>query len=128
LGLALGASEFALRANLAPRALELPDGDRLSLYGVNASFNYRFLPHAIVHPVAGIGLETVIATSERQAASHAFAATARAGLEFAYPLQSGGALALGIDATAHIPFAQADAFPLKLVAMLDFGAYLDYRF
>ena len=127
LGLAVGAAEFALRSSLAPRALDLDDGGTLSLYATRATFSYRFLPGAVVHPVAGIGLESVIGAPSSGSVGHTFAATARLGLELAFPLHD-GALALGLDTEGHLPFAATDSFPVDLSLMLGFGAYVDYRF
>jgi len=127
LGLAVGAAEFALRTSLAPRALDLDDGRALSLYATRATFSYRFLPGATVHPVAGIGLESVIGAPSSGSVGHTFAATARVGLELAFPLHD-GALALGLDTEGHLPFAATDSFPVDLSLMLGFGAYVDYRF
>jgi len=131
LGLAIGQSEFALRANLVPDAGDItsPTGGLTpsALYTVGASFNYRFLERAIVHPVAGAGLETLILDPHEGDTGTAFAVTARAGMEFAYPIAD-GALALGIDVTGHLPFGVTDQYAADAVAMLDFGAYLDYRF
>lgn len=127
LGLAVGAAEFALRTSLAPRALDLDDGGTLSLYATRATFSYRFLPGATVHPVAGIGLESVIGAPTSGSVGHTFAATARVGLELAFPLHD-GALALGLDTEGHLPFAATDGFPVDLSLMLGFGAYVDYRF
>ncbi len=131
LGLAVGDAEFALRLNLAPRAISRDDEDggeiKLSLFAPGASFNYRFLPMAYVHPVAGVGIEAIFVDPSEGSAATAFAATARVGLELAFPLAR-SALALGIDTTGHLPFARADSFPLDISSMLSFSAYLDYRF
>ncbi|MEM9190549.1 MAG: hypothetical protein AAGF12_15295 [Myxococcota bacterium] len=130
LGLAIGASEFAINADLIPDGIEVagPSGNTpAALYTVGASFNYRFLDNAVVHPVAGIGLEAMITDPHEGEGGSAFAVTARAGLEFAYPLAD-GALALGIDVTGHHPFVQTDDHPGEAVDMLTFGAYLHYRF
>jgi hypothetical protein len=131
LGLAIDQSEFSLRANLVPDAGDVasPTGSATpsALYTVGAAFNYRFLERAIVHPVAGAGLETLILDPHEGETGTAFAVTARAGLEFAYPIAD-GALALGIDVTGHLPFGVTDQYAASAAAMLDFGAYLDYRF
>lgn len=139
LGLAMGAAEFALRVNLAPEALTLPaaggergergDGGELAvgIYASRATFNYRFLPRSTVHPVVGAGLEMIAASPSRGDDGYAFAGTARLGLELAFPL-SDGALALGLDATGHLPFTRTEDFAVDLKAMLGFGAYVDYRF
>lgn len=128
LGLAVGAAEFALRLNLAPHATTLPGSDReVAIYATRASFDYRFLHRAVVHPVAGVGLESIVSVPDGGEAGHAFAAVGRAGLELAFPLEH-AALALGIDASGHLPFGRSEAFALDLDAMLGFGAYLDYRF
>src|SRR5687768_18077390 len=70
LGLAVGRAEFALRFDLAPDAFDVqtPAGGETpaALYTTGASFNYRFLPRAVVHPVAEIGR----ATSELQSRLH----------------------------------------------------------
>jgi len=126
-GLAVGAAEFALRTNLIPRAMELDDGGDLSLYATRATFNYRFIQRAVVHPVAGFGLESVIAAPSNGDVAHCFAGTLRVGLELAFPL-SDGALALGLDTSGHLPFAASEGFPVDMSLMLGFGAYLDYRF
>lgn len=131
LGLAVGAAEFALNFDLVPDALELTqdDGttDPAALYTTGASFNYRFLDRATVHPVAGIGLEGIIVDPHAGATGTAFAITGRAGLELAYPLAD-GALALGIDVTGHHPFAATDEYAADVVDMMSFGAYGNYRF
>ena len=127
IGLAVGAAEFSLRSSLMPRALELDQGGSLSLYATRATFNYRFLHGAAVHPVAGIGLESVVGDPASGETGHCFAATARVGLELAFPVRE-GALALGLDTQGHLPFAASDSFPVDLSMMLGFGAYLDYRF
>ncbi len=131
LGLAIGQSEFALRANLVPDAGDVasPTGGTTpaALYTVGATFNYRFIPSAIVHPVTGAGIETLILDPHEGDTGTAFAVTARAGLEYAYPIAD-GALALGIDVTGHLPFGVTNQYAASAVAMLDFGAYLDYRF
>lgn len=130
-GLAVGAAEFALRFDLAPDAMDLTmaDGGKTpaALYTTGASFNYRFLPGATVHPVAGVGLEGIILDPHEGETGTAFAVTARAGLELAYPL-SDGALALGIDLTGHKPFGATAEYSADVVPMLTFGAYGDYRF
>lgn len=131
LGLAVGRAEFALRFDLAPDALDVPAPSGAetpaALYTTGASFNYRFLPRAVVHPVAGVGLESIIIDPHEGDTGNAFAVTARAGIELAYPL-SDGALALGIDATGHHPFGATDEYDAALTDMLTFGAYADYRF
>ena len=131
LGLAVGPAEFALNFDLVPDALELTqeDGtlDPAAMYTAGASFNYRFLERATVHPVAGIGLEGIILDPHMGETGTAFALTCRAGLEFAYPLAD-GALALGIDVTGHHPFAATDEYAADVVDMLSFGAYANYRF
>ena len=127
LGLAVGSAEFGLRLNLLPEAIELDGPGAISLYATQASFSYRFLDRAVVHPVAGIGLESIVGAPERGDVGPSFAVTARLGRELAFPL-AGGALALGLDATGHLPFAASEAFPLELETMLGFGAYLDWRF
>lgn len=127
LGLAVGAAEFALRSSLMPHALELDGVGQVSLYATRATFNYRFLPGAAVHPVAGLGLESLVGDPASGETGHCFAATARLGLELAFPVRE-GALALGLDTTGHLPFAESESFPLDLSMMLGFGAYLDYRF
>ena len=81
----------------------------------------------MVHPVFGAGLEWIAADPRHGPLGHAFAATFRGGLEFAYPVGR-SALALGLDATGHLPFARSDTMAVALQAMLGFGAYLDYRF
>ena len=131
LGLAVGDAEFALRASLAPEALSLPVGSvgeqEVGIYATRASFNYRFLRGTPVHPVAGLGLEMIAASPAQGDDGYAFAATARLGLELAFPL-SDGALALGLDTTGHLPFTRTKTFPVDLSFMLGFGAYVDYRF
>lgn len=126
LGLAMGPAEFALRANLTPSALDLGGAD-VSLYATRATFNYRFVEGGAIHPVAGVGLESIVADPAGGPLGHSFAVTARAGVELAYKLTD-TALALGLDATGHLPFAHTDAFPTDLSWMLGFGAYLDLRF
>jgi hypothetical protein len=131
LGLAIDQSEFALRSDLVPDAgqVESPLGGTTpaALYTVGASFNYRFLERAIVHPVAGIGLEGIVLDPHEGDTGLAFAATVRVALEFAYPI-SDGALALGIDATGHLPFAATEQYAGSPASMLGFGAYVDWRF
>jgi hypothetical protein len=131
LGLAVGQAQIGLRSNLAPRALTLfegtPEATDISLYATRLTFDYRFLRDAVVHPVAGAGLEAIVADPSRGETGLTLAGTARIGLEFAYPIGA-SALAVGIDATGHLPFAQTDAMAVDLSAMLSFGAYLDFRF
>jgi hypothetical protein len=130
LGLAVDAAEFGLRLALAPDAVSLARDDGTltdtSFAAAGASFSYRFLPGADVHPVFGVGLEGMFLTPDDAATTTAFALTGRLGLELAYPL-SDGALALGIDLTGHHPFAStSDGFALD--EAVSFGAYADYRF
>lgn len=131
LGVAMGSAEFALRANLAPKALTWSDPQgrevEVGIYATRASFEYRFLPDSVVHPVAGLGLEMIVASPAAGPDGLAFAAAGRLGLELAYPLAS-GALALGIDTTGHLPFAATADCRTDLALLLGFGAYLDYRF
>jgi len=130
LGLAVGPAEFALRFDLVPdaMAIQTPDGPTPSaMYTAGATFNYRFLPGATVHPVFGVGLESIILDPHAGETGTAFAVTARAGAELAYPLAD-GALALGIDVTGHHPFGATEAYASDVVDMLSFGAYGDYRF
>ncbi len=131
LGLAVGAAEFALRFDLAPHALDVATNAGAStpaaLYTAGATFNYRFLPDAIVHPVVGAGLETVLLDPHVGATGTAFAVTGRVGAELAYPLAD-GALALGIDVTGHHPFGATAGYSADLADMITLGAYADYRF
>lgn len=131
LGLAVDQAEFAIRSDLVPDAgtVTSPLGGTTpaALYTVGATFNYRFLDRAIVHPVAGVGLEGVFLDPHVGDTGIAFAATARVGLEFAYPIAD-GALALGIDATGHLPFAATSQYAASPTTMLGFGAYIDWRF
>lgn len=127
-GLAVDAAEFALRFDLAPSAMEREESGSLrtvGLYTAGASFNYRFLDRADVHPVLGIGLETIVTSSSNSGT--AFAGTGRVGLELAYPVGD-GALALGLDVTGHQVFGASEAFPTNTTRMLTFGAFVDYRF
>ena len=131
LGLAVGPAEFALRFDLVPDAMDIANDDGSTnpsaLYTAGASFNYRFLPRAVVHPVFGVGLEGMILDPHLGETGTAFAVTGRAGLELAYPLAD-GALALGIDLTGHHPFGATDEYATEMVDLLTFGAYADYRF
>ncbi|MBW2731703.1 MAG: hypothetical protein JRH20_04875 [Deltaproteobacteria bacterium] len=130
IGLAVGTSEIAARIDLAPKgaALSLEEGvDTLSIVAPRLTFEHRFLPRSPIHPIAGLGLGAIIASPDQGETAYAMAVTARAGLEFAYPLAH-SALALGLDITGHLPVARSDPFPVDLTAMLSFGAYLDFRF
>jgi hypothetical protein len=126
-GLAVGQGEFAVRADLMPDALRLAGGNPAAVYALGASFNYRFLPEAMLHPVAGIGVETVILDPHATDGGAAFGVTARVGLELAYPIDS-GALALGIDVEAHHLIGQDVIFPEATGNMLGVSAYVDWRF
>jgi len=130
-GLAVGPAEFALRFDLVPDAPEVQTAEGgttpSALYTMGASFNYRFLERAVVHPVMGVGLESIVLDPHEGDTGTAFAVTARAGLELAYPL-SDGALALGIDVTGHHPFGATEEYASDVVDMLSFGAFADYRF
>ncbi len=130
-GVAVGQASFSLRFDMVPSATDVASATGgttpAALYTAGATFNYRFLPGAVMHPVAGVGVETIVVDPHEGKTGQAFGATLRAGLELAYPLAD-GALALGIDATGHHPFAAADDFPMQAVDMLSFGAYADYRF
>jgi hypothetical protein len=131
-GLAVGAAEFALRFDLAPEAMEVARTDGgagttpAALYTAGATFNYRFLDHAVVHPVVGAGIETVTIDPHQAESGTAFAATGRVGLELAYPI-SEGALALGLDVSGHHLFGASPSFG-TMRDMMTFGAYADYRF
>ena len=131
-GLAVGAAEFALRFDLAPDAMEVARTDGglgttpAALYTAGATFNYRFIDGAAVHPVVGAGIETVTIDPHQGKGGTAFAATGRAGLELAYPI-SHGALALGIDVTGHHLFGATPSFG-AMRNMMTFGAYANYRF
>lgn len=124
LGLAVGPADFSLRFDLAPGLGQTDAGRSWGFYTFGASFGYRFLDDAVVHPVAGFGLEGVSAGENDGAL--AFAMTARGGLELAYPM-SDGALALGIDVTGHHAFGTRD-FPAAYSNAVSFGAYANWRF
>jgi hypothetical protein len=131
-GLAIGPAEFALRFDLAPDAMEVartdggPGTTPAALYTAGATFNYRFIDGAVVHPVVGAGIETVTIDPHQAQGGTAFAATGRVGLELAYPI-SHGALALGLDVTGHHLFGASPSFG-TMRDMMTFGAYADYRF
>lgn len=131
-GLAVGAAEFGLRFNLAPEAMDVARTDGgagttpAALYTAGATFNYRFLERAVVHPVVGAGVETVTIDPHQAEGGTAFAATGRVGLELAYPI-SEGALALGLDVSGHHLFGASPSFG-AMRDMMTFGAYADYRF
>lgn len=132
LGLAVGQAQIGLRANLAPHAMTLPEttdaaANDVALYATRLTFDYRFLKDAVVHPVAGAGLEALIADPAAGGTGFTLAGTARIGLEFAFPIGE-SALAVGLDATGHLPMAKSEKMVLDLAAMLSFGAYLDFRF
>jgi hypothetical protein len=130
LGLAVGAAEFALRFDLVPDAFEVGTDEGgtspAAFYTMGASFNYRFLD-SVVHPVAGVGVEGMVLDPHLGETGTAFAVTARAGLELAFPLED-GALALGIDVTGHLALVATDTYAADPVDVLSFGAYCDYRF
>jgi hypothetical protein len=130
LGVAVGGAEFSLRFDLAPDAMQRPLSSGgttpAALYTAGASFGYRFLPRAVVHPVAGAGIETVTLDPHVGETGFAFAGTARGGLEMAYPIGD-GALAFGIDVKGHHLFVASEDFGAPR-AMLGFGAYADWRF
>lgn len=133
LGVAMGQAEFALRFDLAPGAVDVLDPASgamvdASLYTAGASFGYRFLPDAFVHPVLGIGVESIFLNPEGMDTSRAFGATARFALELAVPVSSGGAFALGMDVTGHHPFVASQGYLGDRTEMVGFGAYADYRF
>lgn len=131
-GLAVGAAEFGLRFDLAPDAMDVARTDGglgttpAALYTAGATFNYRFLDTAVVHPVVGAGIETVTIDPHQAEGGTAFAATGRVGLELAYPI-SQGALALGLDVSGHHLFGASPSFG-TMRDMMTFGAYADYRF
>ena len=124
LGVAVGAADFSLRFDLAPGLGQTDAGKSWGFYTFGASFGYRFLDAAVVHPVAGFGLEGVSAGDDDGAL--AFAMTARGGLELAYPM-SDGALALGLDVTGHHAFETRN-FPGAYANAVSFGAYAHWRF
>jgi hypothetical protein len=135
--LAVDQAEFGLRFGYAPDALgyELPDpagGPDLSqsaaLYMASGTFAYRFLEEADVHPVLGAGLGAVISGGqEGQEAAAGFGVSLRAGLELAFPVDS-GALAVGLDAEGMQVFGAEDALPVQAGTTLSLAAHLDYRF
>lgn len=133
LGVAMGQAEFGLRFDLAPGALDIVDPSSgaavgASLYTAGASFGYRFLPDSFVHPVVGIGFESIFLNPEGMDTSRAFGATARFALELAVPVASGSAFALGMDVTGHHPFVTSQGYLGDRTEMVGFGAYADYRF
>ena len=130
LGVAMDQAEFGLRFDLAPGALDVdgPDGaTSAAIYTAGASFGYRFFPDAFVHPVLGVGLETLFLNPEGLESSRAFAATARFGLELAVPV-SDGAFALGLDVTGHHPLVTNRGYLGDRTDMVGFGVYADWRF
>jgi hypothetical protein len=120
LGLAVGPAEFAIDADLVP-AIE--EGRALSSWA--ASFGYRFLDGADVHPVVSAGLAAIV--HDDGTSTHTqLGAVARIGLELAFPLDD-GALALGLDLSEHHALTGRDQVG-NLADALQLGAHLHYRF
>ncbi len=129
-GVGIGAAEFGLRFDLAPGAREvLVDGEpaRTSLYTAGAFLSYRMLGQARVHPIVGIGLETLFLNPDGAETGRAFGAVARVGLELAFRTGS-GALALGLDVEGHQPLAISQGWRGDRLPFMSFGAHMDYRF
>jgi len=126
-GTAVDQAEFVFRFDLAP-GYEVGDPDAgttdAALYTAGAGFQYRFLEDACVHPVLGLGLETVFFNPQGAETSRSFAVTGRAGLEMGIPTGF-GELALGLDVTGHQPLAGTDG---AMQSLLGVGAHLDFRF
>lgn len=122
LGVALGGAEFGLRFDLAP-GFQTGD-DRAALYTAGAAFGYRFLPRTRLHPVVGIGLESVFFNPQGASTARAFALTGRVGLEMDVPTAF-GTIAVGLDVRAHQPLAGAEEAQATLLGA---GAHFALRF
>ena len=131
-GLALGQVEFGLRLGLAPYAASLSnvDGEPTDtcLYTTDATFTYRFLPDADLHPILGAGLGAVIAAPSGAPPSAGFGVSLRAGLELGVDLPDAGELGVGLDAIGTQVVGAEAGFPWALATSLTVGAHLDWRF
>lgn len=121
-GVTLGQVEFGLRFDLAPSFQQ--GEDRASLYTAGAGFGYRFLKDSRVHPVIGLGLESVFFNPAGGPTSRAFALNARVGLDLDVPTNFGH-LALGLDVTGHQPLAGDDEAEATLLGI---GAHFGLHF
>ncbi|MEM9070676.1 MAG: hypothetical protein AAGE52_19370 [Myxococcota bacterium] len=119
-GVGVGKAEFSLRFDLAPGFES--ETEEASLYTAGAGFGYRFLDGRI-HPVVGVGLESLFYNPEGGETSRAFAATGRLGVDLDVPTRF-GALAVGLDVTAHQPLAGAEQANATLLGI---GAHLAFR-
>ena len=126
-GVIVNQAEFVFRFDLAP-GFEVGDPAAgtadAALYTAGAGFHYRFFKNSVVHPVVGIGLETVFFNPEGAETSRAFGLTARLGAEMGFATRF-GEVALGLDATGHQPLAGAQE---AMARLLGIGAHLDFRF
>lgn len=125
LGLAVDQAEFAFRFDLAPGFEQGGEtGADAALYTAGAGFQYRFVEDGSVHPVLGLGLESVFFNPEGSETARAFAATGHFGVELDVPTRF-GAVSLGLEARAHQPLAGDDPAMARLLGV---DAHLDFRF
>ena len=120
-GVTLGQVEFGFRFDLAPSFQQ--GEERAALYTAGAGFGYRFLEDSRVHPVIGLGLESVFFNPAEGETSRAFALNARIGMDLDVPTHFGH-VALGLDVTGHQPLAGDDAAQATLLGIgAHFGLY-----
>ncbi len=122
LGVAVGGAEFGLHFDLAPRFQR--GAEPAALYTAGAAFGYRGLPGSRLHPIVGLGMESLFLNPQGAGTARAFAFTARLGLELDVP-SAFGALAVGFDLRAHQPVAGA---PKAQATFLGLAAHLALRF
>ncbi len=122
LGLALGGAEFGLRFDLAPG---FQTGDEpAAFYTAGAAFGYRFLQRSRLHPLVGLGLESVFFNPRGATAVRGVALTGRLGLEMDAPTMF-GAVSVGLDLRGHQPLAGAAPTQATLLGV---GAHFALRF
>lgn len=121
-GVTLGQVEFGLRFDLAPSFQQ--GEERASLYTAGAGFGYRFLEDSRVHPVIGLGLESVFFNPADGETSRAFALNARIGMDLDVPTHFGH-VALGLDVTGHQPIAGDEIAKARLLGI---GAHFGLHF
>ncbi len=136
LGLEVGQALVGARVDLIPEGLSVAGADGAAraahLTLGSLGLGYRFLPDAVVHPVASFSLEmTALSVDAVGAVAGAtalgFGIAGRVGLEFEYPIST-GAVAVGLDVSAHRRLVSQEGFPTDQQNALSFGGTLHYRF
>lgn len=103
------------------------NGEAMDVYSVSAALSHRFFSGSRIHPIGGFGIESLVMAPSVGDRHLAFAALGRMGVEVTHPT-SRGELALGFDATAHLPLGQSSRGSMEIDSLVNIGTYLDLRF